>query len=231
MSGSKQTVDQSKNIKDRLRWAVSLWKNSRLFHWIDQQISKHFRKKLKNDRFTILCSNCIGGVIYHRLGKQFLSPTVNMFFSQPDFVAFCLHLDHYLGQELCFLQTERPHPVAILPGDGKDIPNITLYFNHDREPEEAREKWNARKQRIVRDNLYIILYNLDGVTIEQLKKLETVPCRNKVLLTCRPVPEIPWSVYIKPIESHRYAYSYLEKDIFGVRYYEKKFDFVSFLNQ
>lgn len=49
------------------------WPHSRLFHKIDERISKRFRKRLTNDQFTILSSNCIGGVIYHRLGKQFLS--------------------------------------------------------------------------------------------------------------------------------------------------------------
>ncbi|MEE0856404.1 MAG: DUF1919 domain-containing protein [Ruminococcus sp.] len=27
----------------------------------------------------MISSNCAGGVIYHRLNKQFLSPTINLF--------------------------------------------------------------------------------------------------------------------------------------------------------
>ncbi len=66
--------------------------------------------------------------------------------------------------------------------------------------------------------------------MEELKKLEHVHCRNRVVLTAVPLPEIPWSVYIKPVLKQKYPYSYLGKDAFGVRYFEKKFDFVSFLN-
>ena len=230
MKSSKDGKQETINLRDRFRKLVSLWKNSFVFRWIDRYISHRFQKKLKNDHFTILCSNCIGGIIYHRLGKQFLSPTVNMYFNQPDFVEFCLHLDYYLSQELLFQETDYPYPVAVLQGDGADIPSITLFFNHAKDERSAREKWNERKRRIVKDNLYIILYYLDSVTVDQLKKLESVPCKNKVVLTCMPLPDIPWSKYIKPIESHRYAYSYLEKDIFGVRYFEKKFDFIEFLN-
>ena len=218
------------STKERIRALVQLWKNSKLFNQIDATISEHYRRRLKNDGFTILCSNCIGGVIYHRLGKQFLTPTINMWFPQPDFVDFCLHLDYYLEQELHFIETDEGFPVAQLDGNGSDIPTITLNFNHDKEPEKARNTWEKRKSRIKRDNLYVMLYNLDGMTVEKLKSLEAFQCKGKVVFTAKPLSEIPWSVYIKPIQSHRYPMNYLEKDVFGVRYYEKKFDFVAFLN-
>lgn len=215
--------------KERIKGLVRLWKNSWLFHWIDDRISEYYRRRLKNDHFTILCSNCVGGALYHRLGKQFLTPMINMFFSNPDFVEFCIHLDYYLQQKLTFVESDKGHPVAALRGSG-EIPTITLYFNHDKLPEEAEEKWERRKTRIVRDNMYIMMYYLDGISMEQIRRLEEVPCKNRVIFTSKPLPEIPWSVYIKPIMSHRYPYNYLEKDMFGVRYLEKNYDFVSFFN-
>lgn len=213
---------------------VRRWNRSKLHlklvDTIDARVSNYFRKKLKNDNFTILSSNCIGGVIYHRLGKQFLTPTINMWFYQYDFIDFCLHLDYYLAQELHFVETDKDFPVAQLQGDNNDIPTISLYFNHDKVPETARANWEKRKVRINRENLYIMLYNLDDMTIKKIKSLESIPCKGKVIFTAKPLPEIPWSFYIKPILSHQYPMNYLEKDAYGVRYYEKKFDFVSFLN-
>lgn len=206
------------------------YKSSFVYGIIDKIVSRHFRKRLKNKEFTILCSNCIGGVIYHRLGSKFYSPTVNMFFSQPDFVDFCVHLEYYLSQKLCFIYSDAGYPIAELRGNG-DIPTIRLNFNHSKSNEEAEKKWDERKERIRRDNLYIILYMLDGLTVEKAKELENVKCNNKVLLTSRHLPDISWSYYIKPNERQKYASSYLGKDIFGVRYFEKKFDFVSFLNK
>lgn len=168
--------------------------------------------------------------MYHRLGKQFLSPTVNLWLSQPDFVEFCVHLDYYLSEDLVFLDTDKKYPVALLPGNKKDIPDIMIHFNHDKYQENAKQKWKERKRRIVKDNLYIMLYKLDGVTVEQLKRLESVTCKNKVVFSAVPLPDIPWSKCIRPNLRHQYPFSYLSKDIFGVRYIEKRFAFVSFLN-
>lgn len=214
-------------IKGRLK---EFWTNSHLFHWIDNAVSKHYIKKLKNDRFTILCSNCIGGTIYHRLRKQFLSPTINLFIPEKQFISFCLHLKYYLAQEPRLVEAEVPYPVGVLDGDGQDLPDVTIHFNHDSDPAEAFGKWKERKARINWDNLYLICYNLDGVTQEELRQLEQVPCRNRVVLTKDPLPEIPFAVCIRPNMRSKYPFAYLGKDVFGLRYYEKKFDFVSFLN-
>lgn len=212
------------------RRVIEIWKKSKIYQIIDNMISAGFRKRLKNDNFTILCSNCIGGVIYHRLGKQFLSPTINMFFSQPDFVSFCMHLDYYLQQKLYFINTKFNYPVAELRGD-RAIPTITLNFNHASDSKEAEELWERRKVRINRKNLYVILYKLDGLTVEQAKQLEHFPCKNKVLLTAEKLPEISWAYYIKPNEHQQYASAYLGRNVFGKRWFEKKWDFVDFLNK
>lgn len=216
--------------KEKYAKLILFWKRTKLFSLIDSLISQYYRRRIKNDNFTILCSNCVGGILYHRLGKKFLTPTINMWIPQPDFVEFCVHLDYYLAQDPQFIESNQSFPVGQLIGDGENIPSITLNFNHDKVAEEARAKWNERKKRIVRDNMYIMMYKLDGVTVEQLKRLENVPCRNKVVFTAKPLPAIPWSVCIKPIMTHRDPYNYLEKDMFGVRYLEKKFDYISFLN-
>ncbi len=213
------------------QWIVEKWTSSIVYRIVDKLISKRYRRRIKNDEFTILCSNCIGGTIYHRLGKQFLSPTIDLFFTQPDFVSFCVNLDYYLGKELVFIDNQEGFPLAHLEGsESDDIPTITIGFLHEKDESNAQIKWERRKQRIKYDNLFIIAYKLDGVTTEQLRRLEQVKCRNKVVLTAEPIPEISWSYCIKPDRRSKLPYSYLGKDIFGVRYYEKKFDFVAFLN-
>lgn len=212
------------------RKLINFWKNSFLFLSIQKMINAYFIKKLKNSNFTILCSNCIGGCIYHRLEQQFLSPTVNCFMTTQDFIQFCVHLDYYLEQELHFIQSAHNYPVGQLRGVDK-IPTITIHFNHDEHEESAMQDWNRRKARINRNNLYIILYMLDGVTIEEVKLLEKCTCNNKVLLTSKPIPEISWSYHIEPVYRSQYPFSYLGKDILGLRTFEKKFDFVGFLNK
>lgn len=215
-----------KHLKTKL---MQFWPNCRLFRWIDNAISKRFRRRLKNDNFTILSSNCIGGIIYHRLGKQFLSPTINMWFKQPEFASFCLHLDYYLKQELRFYKSDLSYPTAELRGEG-DIPTIHLYFNHAKTEDEARGDWEKRKTRINHQNLFIILYKLDGITIEQLKALEAIPCRGRVVLSAYPIPEISWAVVIQPNMRAPSPYSFFDRNIIGLRRYERHFDFVTWLN-
>lgn len=129
------------------------------------------------------------------------------------------------------MESDFPYPLGKLHGDGKNIPDIEIHFNHDPDPKEACRKWNDRKQRIDWANLYLICYNLDDITMDQLKQLEQFPCNNRVVLTKEPLPEISWSYYIEPKMKYKFPFAYLGKDVFGVRHFEKEWDYISFLNK
>lgn len=58
--------------------------------------------------------------------------------------------------------------------------------------------------------------------------LDSFPCKNKVLLSKFATPIVPWEYYIDP---GRRVDTYLERNAFGVRLIETKFDFVGFLNE
>lgn len=224
-------IDLNKRGNKLLYRIVQAWRSCGLYAWIDRRISRKMQKRLHVADFTILSSNCIGGTIYHRFGRQFKSPTVNVCFTQPDFAQFVIHLAHYLAQPLSFFDAGTPYPTAILNGDKADIPDIRIDFNHYADRKTAEEKWEERKKRIDYEHLYIILYKLDGLSMELIRKLETVPCSNKVLLTAKPMPEVSWSYCIKPNPHQQYSSAYLGKDLLGRRWYEKRFDVAAFLNQ
>ena len=181
---------------------------------------KIWKKKLVNKNFSILCSTCIGGIIYHDLGLRFLSPTINMYISNPDFIKFACHLKHYMSQKLRFIETEKGFPVAMLD-------DIVLYFNHASSNEEAAENWKRRKERINYDNLYFIFYYREGMTLEQIREIEKASCKRVALITYKPL-ELPYAVYMKGDGSTKQ--NFLEKDIFGIMTIEKEWDFVSWLN-
>lgn len=185
---------------------------------------KKMRRRLKNHDFTFLASNCTAGIIYHRLGMKFLSPTINMFIWQDDFLKFVLDLPHYLGCELQFIETEEPYPVAMLD-------DIKLYFNHYKTAEEAREKWEDRKKRMHMDNLYILMCDRDGITEDDMRKLEQVDCKNKVVLTAKPHPDIDFAFQLPEYANEDYVGYYLGKNaITDKTVVEKHFDFVKWLN-
>ena len=190
-----------------------------------------YSRKLKNKNFSIITTNCIGSIIYHRLGHPFLSPTINVVIFEPEFIEFCVHMDHYLSKDLQF-KTEGNRIFAELEGDlKKDIPPINVYFNHVSSEREAEESWERRKKRINKDNMYLIMYNRNGITPEQIKRLESVPFNNKVIFTEEPIPGIDWASCILPPEKNDFPTDFFMEDNFGRRYYEKKWDLVSFFNK
>ena len=58
-------------------------------------ICAQMRERLENENFSIISSNCIGGILCHDLNVPYNSPTVNMFFVAADFVKFCSRIPHY----------------------------------------------------------------------------------------------------------------------------------------
>ena len=44
--------------------------------------NKWDQKNLRNRSFSLFSHNCLGGIMYHDLGVQFQSPTINMRFSK-----------------------------------------------------------------------------------------------------------------------------------------------------
>lgn len=118
-----------------------------------------FRKyiALKESNVSILSSNCWAGVCYHRLGLEFLSPTINMFFGEHGFIRFMEDLDSYLSLpiefvEMCFETTlQRDYPVGLI-GD------IQLHFNHYADFNDAVACWEKRKKRLNKNNIVVVSY-------------------------------------------------------------------------
>lgn len=203
-----------RRIKNKIIYETAKKKSIRL--------EADLRRRLTADNFSIICSNCIGGIIYNRLGKQFLSPTINMYFTQRDFIKFAVNLEYYIGLELKFIKTDKPHPVAMLD-------DITLYFNHSESEEDAARDWERRKTRINYDNIYIIFYYRDGYTIEELRRIEKAKYKKVILLTNEKI-DIEYSYYIEEVKGKPNSESFLDEDEYGIRTFEKKWDFVSWLN-
>lgn len=187
---------------------------------INRRYEEKMRAKLQADNFSIICSNCIGGTIYHRLGKQFLSPTINCWMHQSDFLKFVFDLKYYLSLNLEFIETEYNYPVALC-GD------VKIFFNHSKTKEEAAESWNRRKGRVNYDNLFVIMYDR-GITEGDIRKLGTLTCKNKIVLSDKPRP-IDYVLTMKP-HNRPNGEQFLDRDSFGMRTYEKHFDYVKWLN-
>ena len=216
-------------------------KNSMAFEKIDKLENKHYQKFLTNHEFTILCPNCIGGLIYHRLGERFDSPTIDLSINTDEYCALIDNLDYYLAKDL----TDGGHkadgtPIGIIEGDENNS-DIHICFTHYKTFEEGREKWNLRKTRIHKDNMYVIAYDIGDmfeedytkcgyISEESLEKFEKIECNNKVLFTRNPNHNSKYAYYIEPNYNGPFPLVYLNRTPSGLMEYEKKFDFVGFIN-
>ena len=185
--------------------------------------TKIVRARLKNEDFTLLCSACMGGFIYHRLGKQFSSPTINLWLTQGDFIKFACNLKYYVSLKLDFIESkEEKTPVALLD-------DITVHFSHSNSEEEAEAEWERRKQRINYDNIYIILFDVGNYTIDELREIEKAECKNIALLTSRKL-DLDYAYYIKKPRKQTAQRGYIDMNFFQIRRYERYWDFVKWLN-
>lgn len=187
---------------------------------------KKMRRALTNLSPSFLCPNCIGGILFHDLGLRFYSPTVNLMMTQTDFVKFVCNLEHYLQQPLVFYQ----HPEYTCPCAHLD--DISIHFTHYATEEEASAKWDERKTRIDRNNLFVFLQERDGLTESDIRSLKNIKARGVVVFTANAYPDIPYALQIPKYAADGEVGNILQQSYLDAsREYEKYFNFVKWFNE
>lgn len=124
------------------------------------------RQFTASEDISIISQNCIGGVLYHDMGLQFLSPTVNLYFTCSDFVRFILNLDYYLNIDPV-MEWKETYPIGVLD-------DIKIHFMHYQTCAEARQAWNRRKVRINKAHIFVLCTDMENFTedvFEQWRKI------------------------------------------------------------
>lgn len=121
-------------------------------------------------------------MISHNLGLRFCSPTVNLYFHKDDFILFLEHLREFLSSELTETSDSSVTvPVGSLSYGGM---SINVYFEHYETFQDAKEKWDERKDRVDFSNLVIIWqihpFNL---TKDDVERFDRLPYKRKMLIT------------------------------------------------
>ena len=192
------------------------------------KLDREIRKKLEGVKpFTIFSNNCLGGVFYHDAGMEFTSPLINTAMDGEDFLKFVSNPKHYLSCDLEFFKWPgRNFPIA-------RIDDIEVNFVHYKTPEECVEKWKARAERIVWDNIFIIATNHDGMYREHcMKGFDEIPYENKIMFVSKPYPEYDWAIPIRQFKNRyqcRVTTSYA--NLRGHRYYETAFDIADWIGR
>ncbi len=174
---------------------------------------------------TIICSNCIGGIISHNLGLRFMSPTINLTINNRDFIKFITDLDHYLNCEL----TSNPERAVEVDCPVGMLEDVEIVFTHYKTFDEAKEKWEERKKRINPDNLYIMM-SLGAKEMERFDIINEIKCKRKVVFTPFELPQYDFVFPMKQYEGQIYVGQSAGFGFDGFRAFEKEFDYVAWLN-
>lgn len=210
-----------------------------LYKILRYPLNKKMRKRLKNSNITIISQNCTGGVLYHDLGLEFLSPTINMFIEGENFVKLVENLEHYLNMPAEPLTDEYVDPVDNTIKYPKiKIGDIELCCLHYKKCSEAIQCWERRKHRVNVDNVFVIgnSWNLQS-DVGLVRRLSKIKYKTIIFTTddcfidngkCVKLSDkVAWKKDLRGIVRPNLT------DYVGVsakRYYEIMFDFVGWFN-
>lgn len=173
------------------------------------QMQKRIAKAVKGidaNGISFISQNCIGGTLYHDLGQQFLSPTINAFIPEPGFVKLVLNLHHYMEQELVMRWDEK-YPIGMLD-------DVEIHFMHYDTCKEAKEAWDKRKKRINWDKIFVLATDRNGfddAVFADWKKI----AYPKILFTAqRKFASDPDSIYFPEYEDNCFVPDLIPKRAF-----------------
>ena len=184
------------------------------------------KRRLKNKDFSLICCNCNGGHICHDLGLRFNSPFVNLRFNAKNFLLLLKDFDYYMNCELKFEEdNENSYPVGNLGG-------LIIHFVHYESKEVAIKKWNERKKRINKNNLFILFADRYGCSLEIMKEFDNLPYKNKILFTNKKNTGIKSCFYISGFDDEESVgiCSEFMKNKPWLRYLDQ-FDYVKWFNE
>lgn len=202
---------------------------SRIKRFVLNFLKKIFKKAhslkkqlfLRNKNFSILCNNCIGGCIYHILKKEFLSPTINLYINTEDFIKFLLNYDYYVNSELKQVSSDQPYPIG-------ELRDIRIHFNHSNNFDTAKFDWEKRKNRIIKNNMYVIIREIDfdhAIPNETINTLLSM-YKNIVIITFNPErKDLPYYQYIDVNGKDEF-----QKNWIGIDLWDRKWRWLRFIN-
>ena len=191
---------------------------------------KNYIKKIRShydygmETPSILCSTCIGGMIYKNLGLRFMSPTINLWCTAEDFSKIAEDPQKYFEHDIEFIhndaQYDYPHPVG-------RIDDIVIYFTHYKTEEEAAAKWRERGKRFDYDNVYIITDD-KGLSDEGRQRLINSKHKRLVIFSAGGNTD-EYSFVYKCYENGKLG-RYSVRGTGGFAAFEKEFDYAAWLS-
>jgi len=198
--------------------------------WYQARIKKSYLDKnlakLENRDFTIISSNCWGGILYRDLGMSYQTPFVNMFIHAPCFIKMVSNLKDYLNLELVTTSKskylpgiETKYPIGLL-GD------VEIHFIHYFNNDMVINRWNERKARINFDKIILVLSERDLCTPEHVYAFDKLPFKNKLCFTVNAYPSCQSVIRLNSLSLFKEVFP--ADQIAGITYVKK--DIIDYLN-
>lgn len=197
-----------------------------LFH------QKSLRKRNKNSNPTIVCNNCIAGIIYHNLGLKFTSPTINLSINGKDYLEFVKHFKYYSTCDLIEINDNTVnYPIGKLVARDETHQDILIHFHHYSSFDNAKERWIERYSRVNWDNIFYIWEFYDTIyDAKYMYEFDNLNLNNKIILTHRKFNQLRNAFTITCYNNDQPVAKILSyKKLSGKRYLDE-FDYVTFLN-
>ncbi len=164
-------------------------------------------------------------MISNDMKERFNSPTVNLYIPFPDYMYLIENLKDIVNENIADITGNNDFPIGLLGG------KVHIYFLHYSSFEEACKKWHERAARIRYDNIYFILIERDGCTLEMLKKFDAMTLNHKIAIVHKPYDGLRCQAYIPGYEKDGEIGNIIEyTGISGKRIYDTV-DWISFLNK
>lgn len=75
-----------------------------------------------------------------------------------------------------------------------------------------------------------LMYDGEDLSLEELRRIEHIPCRGKVVFSDQNRPGLDYVITMKTTDRSMGAQC-MDKNWFGIRTFERQFDYVAWLNQ
>lgn len=184
-------------------------------------------KKIKNKDITIISNNCWGGIFYRNNNLEYLSPTLGLFFMAEEYIKFIYNIRYYIEQDITFINIEQSKYKNYLKKLNYNSPigkidDLEIMFLHYKNEDEAKEKWNRRKERINWNKIIYKFSDQNMCTYKHLQQFNEFNAKNKICFTTRKYENLD-TIQIKEFEKY-------ENVVDDIKKYKKYFDIYKFIN-
>lgn len=212
--------------------------SDKVFHLLSKlPHSKYYQKKFRSEPrmkmdgvnmdMSIIGTNCVGGEIYHILGRKFNTPFINVSIPRKHFITMACHFKEYMTAPYRLEKAQTVNGVYLyLEPEG--LPVVRIRFPHDTEETVVKANWDKRVKRINYDKLAFICDDR-GLDESDYKEYDKVKGYKKIMLTSKEIG-YPWGKVLSAYRGKPCCGDYNYKDYFrGLWKFEKEWDYWNFL--